>query len=82
MRIWEREIGVRTMNERENDWSLTWLNALIVTDWDDTDWEGVPDIIPVEGLRMSPWGRGGEIIQFVIPFISIGNEMSCWVKNE
>ena len=43
-----------TVNERENDWSLTWLNALIVTDWDDTDWEGVPDIIPVDGLIDRP----------------------------
>ena len=51
------------VNERENDWSLTWLNALIVTDWDDTDWEGVPDIIPVEGLIMSPMGRDPEMIE-------------------
>ena len=45
------------VNERENDWSLTSLNALIVTDWDDTDWEGVPDIIPVEGLSDRSIGR-------------------------
>ena len=51
-------IGVRTMNERENDWSLTWLNALIVTDW-----EGVPDIIPVVELIDRPIGRDPEMIE-------------------
>ena len=51
------------VNERENNWSLTSLNALIVTDWDDIDWEGVPDIIPVEGLIMSPMGRDPEVIE-------------------
>ena len=45
------------VNERENDWSLTSLNALIVTDWDDTDWEGVPDIIPFVELIDRPIGR-------------------------
>ena len=51
------------VNERENDWSLTWLNALIVTDWDNTDWEGVPDVIPVVELRDSPIGRDPEVIE-------------------
>ena len=45
-----------TVNERENDWSLTWFEALIVTDCDKTDWEGDPDIIPVDGLRFNPIG--------------------------
>ena len=51
------------VNERENDWSLTWLNALIVTDWDDTDWEGVPDIIPVVELRDKPVGRDPDEVE-------------------
>ena len=51
------------VNKRENDWSLTWLNALIVTDWDDTDWEGVPDIIPVIELRDRPIGSDPEEIE-------------------
>ena len=51
------------VNERENDWSLTWLNALIVTDWDDTDWEGVPYIIPVDELRNRPIGSDPEVIE-------------------
>ena len=51
------------VNERENDWSLTWLNALIVTDWDDIDWEGVPDIIPVEGLSDRSIGRDPDMIE-------------------
>ena len=29
---------------------------------------------------MSPWGRGGEMIQFVIPFISIVNEIG-WLMR-
>ena len=44
------------VNERENNWSLTSLNALIVTDWEDTDWEGIPEIIPVDWLINSPIG--------------------------
>ena len=51
------------VNERENNWSLTSLNALIVTDWDDTDWEGVPDIIPVEGLSDRSIGRDPDMIE-------------------
>ena len=45
-----------TVNERENDWSLTWFDALIVTNWDDTNWDGIPDMIPVDGLSNSPVG--------------------------
>ena len=51
------------VNERENDWSLTSLNALIVTDWDDTNWEGIPYIIPVVELRDKPIGRDPEMIE-------------------
>ena len=51
------------MNVSEIVWSLTWLNALIVTNWDDIDWEGVPDIIPVEGLRDRPIGRDPDVIE-------------------
>ena len=51
------------VNERENDWSLTSLNALIVTDWDDIDWEGVPDMIPVIELSDRPIGRDPDMIE-------------------
>ena len=51
------------VNERENDWSLTSLNALIVTDWDDTNWEEIPYIIPVVELRDKPIGRDPEMIE-------------------
>ena len=51
------------VNERENDWSLTSLNALIVTDWDDIDWEGIPDIIPVVELRDKPVGRDPDEVE-------------------
>ena len=52
-----------TVNERENDLSLTWFDTLIVITWDDTDWEGVPDIIPFEGLKDKPIGRDPEVIE-------------------
>ena len=51
------------MNERENDWSLTSFDALIVTNWDMMDWEGVPDMIPVDWFRMSPVGRDPDVIE-------------------
>ena len=56
-------MGVRMVIMIATDWSLTWLNALIVTDWDDTDWEGVPDIIPVDWLRDRPMGRDPDVIE-------------------
>ena len=56
-------MGVRMVNERENDWLLTSLNASIVTDWDDTNWEGIPYIIPVVELRDRPIGRDPEMIE-------------------
>ena len=43
-----------------NDLLLTSLDALIVTNWDDVDWEGYPDILPVDGLRDRPLGRDSE----------------------
>ena len=54
---------MRTVNEIGNDWSLTWLNALIVTDWDITNWEGEPEMIPVDWFRMSPIGRDPDMIE-------------------
>ena len=57
------EMGVITVNERENDWSLTSLNALIVINWDDTVWEGIPEMIPVVELRDRPIGRDPEMIE-------------------
>ena len=51
------------VNERENDWSLTSLNALIVINWDDTVWEGIPEMIPVVELRDRPVGRDPEMIE-------------------
>ena len=51
------------VNERENDLSLTWFDTLIVITWDDTDWEGVPNIIPFEGLKDRPTGRDPDMIE-------------------
>ena len=33
------------------NWSLTSLNALIVTDREDMDWIGIPYMVPFEELR-------------------------------
>ena len=51
------------VNERVNGLLLTSLNALIVTDWDVTDREGIPDIIPVVELRDRPIGRDPDVIE-------------------
>ena len=69
------------VNERENDWSLTSLNALIVTDWDDIDWEGVPDMIPVVELRDRSIGRDPDMIEnessspLIVGMIEIGSSL-------
>ena len=34
-----------------------------MTDWDDTDWDRIPDIIPVVESRMSPSGRDPDVIE-------------------
>ena len=54
---------VSTLNERGKVWLLTSLNAMIVTDWDDTDLEGIPDIIPLEELRDKPVGRDPDEVE-------------------
>ncbi len=51
------------MNRSVTDWSLTSFDALTVTDWDDVDWEGVPDMIPVERSRDRPIGRDADMIE-------------------
>ena len=56
-------MGVRIVNVIVLNWLLTSLNALIVTDWDDTNWEGIPYIIPVVELRDRPIGRDPEMIE-------------------
>ena len=56
-------MGVRMVNVIVLNWLLTSLNASIVTDWDDTNWEGIPYIIPVVELRDRPIGRDPEMIE-------------------
>ena len=41
-----------------SDWSLTSLNALIVTEW-----VGIPDMIPVVELRDRPIGSDPDVIE-------------------
>ena len=57
------EIGVRTVNERENNRLLTSLDALIVIDWDITNWEGIPDIMPFDRFRDNPIRRDPDVIE-------------------
>ena len=47
----------------EIDRLLTWFDALILTDWDNTDWEGMPEIVPLDELRDSPVGRDPDMIE-------------------
>ena len=56
-------IGVITVNEREKGRSFTPFDTLIVIDCDFTNWEGVPDIIPVVELRDNPIGRDPDMIE-------------------
>ena len=56
-------MGVITVNERENDWLLTSLNASIVTDWEESNWEGDPEMIPVDELRDRPIGSDPDVIE-------------------
>ena len=42
---------------------LTSLKALIVTDWEEMDWDGIPDIIPDDELRERPVGRNPEMME-------------------
>ena len=56
-------MGVITVNERENDWSLTWFEALIVINWEESNWEGDPEMITVVELRDRPIGRDPEMIE-------------------
>ena len=54
---------MRIENEMMIDLSLIWLKALIVTDWEETDWEGIPEIIPEVRLRERPSGRDPSMIE-------------------
>ena len=56
-------IGIRRVNERENDWLLSWFETLIVTNWDMIDWEEEVYIIPVVELRVNPIGRDPDEIE-------------------
>ena len=56
-------IGVRIENVRMTNRSLTWLWALIVTDWDNTNWEGEPKMIPEEESRDRPIGSDPDVIE-------------------
>ena len=50
-----------------NDWLLTSFSALIVTDRDVSNWEGVPEIVPVDELRTRPEGRDPDTTENIAP---------------
>ena len=52
-----------TENDIENEIELISLVALMITEIEETDWEGIPEITPVSGLRDSPEGRDPEVIE-------------------
>ena len=58
---------VRMVRMIATDWLLTSFDALIVTDWDDTNWEGIPEMIPVVELRDRPIGSDPDVIENEIP---------------
>ena len=51
------------VNDRMINRWLTWFEALIVTDWDDNDWEGDPEMIPFDELSDNPIGRDPDEIE-------------------
>ena len=51
------------MNISVIDSSLTSFIALIVTDWDDIDWDGIPEMTPVDELRDNPIGGDPDEIE-------------------
>ena len=56
-------MGVRTVNERVTNSLLKSFDASIVTYCDFTNWEGNPDMTPVEGLRDKPVGRDPDMTE-------------------
>ena len=53
----------RMVKERENDWLFIPFDTLIVIDWEMTNWEGIPEITPVDSLRIKPEGRDPDVIE-------------------
>ena len=52
-----------TENDIENEIELISLVALMITEIEETDWEGIPEITPVSGWRDNPWGRDPDSIE-------------------
>ena len=51
-----------TENDIENEIELISLVALMITEIEETDWEGMPEITPVSESRDNPWGRDPDSI--------------------
>ena len=63
----------------EIDRLLTWFDALILTDWDNTDWEGMPEIVPLDELRDSPVGRDPDMIEIELISINSGRDREWFI---
>ena len=51
------------MNERTTVSFAVPLIASIVTDWEESNWEGDPEMTPVDGLIDRPIGRDPDIME-------------------
>ena len=56
-------MGVITVNERTTVSIAVPLTASIVTDWEESNWEGDPEMTPVIELSDSPIGRDPDMIE-------------------
>ena len=60
------------MNERTTVWITVPFTASIVTDWVDIDWDGIPEMTPVDGLIDRPIGSDPETMEIVETLVRLG----------
>ena len=65
-------MGVITVNERTTVSIAVPLTASIVTDWEESNWEGDPEMTPVDGLIDRPIGSDPETMEIVETLVRLG----------
>ena len=60
------------MNERTTVPIAVPFTASIVTDWEEIDSEGIPEMTPVDGLRDRPIGSDPETMEIVETLVRVG----------
>ena len=65
-------MGVITVNERTTVSIAVPLTASIVTDWEESNWEGDPEMTPVDGLIDRPLGSDPETMEIVETLVRLG----------